>query len=260
MSGEVLYDGWCGEPIAWARVGEPVIGHEWTERGPLPVTGWLSPAEAVRKYGPITEVVLGRNGGFKSATYGAKKFVAKCVDPRGSNLYEDSIVVVDDPARANYECPVCGAAPGVQCVNKKKQPCGTHGKRSQGRSRWDIERTEAAAAKELEKAQAAEQWRLEMATPPVVGDVLEVENRKLDESFQWMPDEPDRYTVQQTYSNRVIKAVADNGEHVFLTRNEYNGAWFPVCGLPTAMRLPCKNNRCQARHKAGLQLREDQPW
>lgn len=28
-----------------------------------------------RKYGPITDVVLGRNGGFKSVTYGDKKFV-----------------------------------------------------------------------------------------------------------------------------------------------------------------------------------------
>lgn len=178
MSGEVLYDGWCGEPIAWARVGEPVIGLEWTEHGRLAVTGWLSPAEAVRKYGPITEVVLGRNGGFKSVTYGGKKFVAKCVDPRGSGLYDDSVVVVDDPARAHYECPVCGVAPGEQCVNKKKQPCGTHGKRSQGRSRWDIERAEAAAAKELEEVQAAEQWRRKMATPPAVGDVLEVEREQ----------------------------------------------------------------------------------
>ncbi|MBO0881625.1 MAG: hypothetical protein J2P17_15045 [Mycobacterium sp.] len=260
MSDAVLFDGWCGEPIAWARVGEPVIGHEWTQHGRLAVTGWLSASEAVRKYGPITEVVLGRNGGFRSVTYGDKKFVAKCVDPRGSGLYDDSVVVVDDPARDNYECPVCGAMPGEQCINKKKQPCSTHSKRSQGRSRWDIERAEVAAARQREEAREAEQWKRKMATPPAIGDVLEVENQKLDENYQWVPDAPDRYTVQQTYSNRVIKVLADNGEHVFLARNEYNGIWLRVCGLPTVTRLPCRNNRCQTRHKAGLQLREDQPW
>lgn len=57
MSGAVLYDGWCGEPIAWARVGDPVIGQEWTEHGSVAVTGRLSPAEALRKYGSITEMV-----------------------------------------------------------------------------------------------------------------------------------------------------------------------------------------------------------
>ena len=66
MSGEVLFDGWCGEPIAWARVGEPVIGHEWTEHGQVAVTERLTPAEAVRRYGPIAEVVLGRHGGFET--------------------------------------------------------------------------------------------------------------------------------------------------------------------------------------------------
>jgi hypothetical protein len=156
MGSEVLFDGWCGEPIAWARVGEAVIGYEWTERGRVAVTERLTPAEAVRKYGPITELVLGRNGGFKSVTYGDKKFVASFVDPRATGLYDASVVVVDDPARENYECPVCAAAPGEQCVNKQQQPCATHNKRSQGRSRWEIERAEEAARKAHEEAEAAE--------------------------------------------------------------------------------------------------------
>jgi hypothetical protein len=260
MSGEVLFDGWCGEPIAWARVGEPVIGHEWTEHGRLAVTGWLSPAEAARKYGPVTEVILGPNGGYKSVTYGDKKFVATCVDPRGSGLYDDSVVVTDDPARANFECPACGAAPGEQCVNKKQQPGGTHARRKQGRSRWDIERAESAAAKEREEAEAAEQWKRNMATPPAIGDVVEIENWKLDENFQRVPDAPDRYTVRQTYSNRTVKAITENGEQVFMARNEYNGMWLRICGRPTAMRLPCRNTGCQSQHKAGLQLQEDKPW
>lgn len=42
MSGAILYDGWCGEPIAWARLGDPVIGQEWTEHGSVAVTTRLS--------------------------------------------------------------------------------------------------------------------------------------------------------------------------------------------------------------------------
>ncbi len=73
MSGEVLSDPDCGEPIAWARVGEPVIGHEWTEHGWVAVTERLTPAEAVQKYGPIAEVVLGPKRGFESVTYGVPR-------------------------------------------------------------------------------------------------------------------------------------------------------------------------------------------
>ncbi|RSM42438.1 hypothetical protein DMA12_21180 [Amycolatopsis balhimycina DSM 5908] len=49
MSGAILYDGWCGEPIAWARVGDLVIGQEWTEHGSVAVTSRLSPVPADMK-------------------------------------------------------------------------------------------------------------------------------------------------------------------------------------------------------------------
>ncbi|MDF3312916.1 hypothetical protein P3H15_49225 [Rhodococcus sp. T2V] len=114
MSDGVLYDNCPGEPIAWARVGEPVIGQEWTAHGHVAITGRLSPSEAVRKYGPVTEVVLGRGGGFKSVTYGATRFFSRFVDPRGTGLYDDAVVVVDDPARADYECPGRLRVPGLQ--------------------------------------------------------------------------------------------------------------------------------------------------
>lgn len=104
--GGVLYDGWCGEPIAWTRVGERVIGQEWTRDGYVAITERLTPAEAVRKYGPITEVELGRNGGFRSVTYGTTKFIDRFVDPRGTGMYDDTVVVIDDPARQYHECPV----------------------------------------------------------------------------------------------------------------------------------------------------------
>jgi hypothetical protein len=266
MSGEVLFDGWCGEPIAWARVGEPVIGHEWTEHGQVAVTERLTPAEAVRRYGPIAEVVLGRNGGFESVTYDAKKFVSRFVDPRGTGLYDDSVVVVHDPAKENYECPVCGAAPGEQCLNKKQQPCATHNKREQGRSRWEIEQAEAAARKAHEEAEAAEQWQRDMATPPATGAVLEIERWKLAQTAAldpWVPDVPGRVTVEHSYANRTVRATAENGEQVFLARNEYTGDWHVICGQPTSMRLPCRGGvgmQCRTQHKAGLHLREDKPW
>jgi hypothetical protein len=46
-------------------------------------------------------------------------------------------------------------------------------------------------------------------------------------------------------------------------RNEYTGDWHVGCGQPTSVRMPCRggiSSRCQATHKAGLHLREDQPW
>jgi hypothetical protein len=262
MSGEILYDGWCGEPIAWARLGDPVIGQEWTEHGSVAVTSRLSPAEAFRKYGPITELVVGRNGGFESVTYGVTKFVSRFVDPRGTSLYDDTVVVVHDPARDNHECPVCQAASGEQCVNKKKQPCGTHGKRSQGRSRWEIEQADAAARKAREEAEAAEQWQREMATPPTLGAVLEVKHWMLADHTA--SDVADRYTVERTYANRTVQAIADSGERMFLARNEYTGGWHVICGQPTSMRLPCRGGGagvpCRVRHKPGLHLREDSSW
>lgn len=253
MSDAVLFDGWCGEPIAWARVGEPVIGHEWTEHGQVAVTERLTPTEAISKYGPIAELIVGPQGGFKSVTYGEQKFVSRCVDPRGTGLYEDSVVVVHDPIRENYECPVCGAAPADQCLDDRQRPRGTHNNRRHGRDRWEIERAETAARKAREDAEAAEKWQREMATAPAIGAVLE----------RGRPDLTDRFTVEQTFANRTVRATADSGDHVFLARNEHNGLWYAICGQPTSMRLPCRNPfspRCQVRHNEALQLREDEPW
>lgn len=263
MSGEVLFDGWCGEPIAWARIGEPVIGQEWTEHGPVAVTERLTPAEAVRKYGPISEVVVGPNGGFESVTYGTKKFVCRFVDPRRTGLYDDSVVVVNDPVKDNCECPVCGAAPGERCMDDKRQPRGTHRKRREGRLRWDIEKAEKAERTAREEAAAIEQRQRDIATPPVLGAVLEVNRWKLVE-HQWTPDISDWFTVEHTYANETVRASADSGEQVFLARNGYSGDWRVVCGQPTSVRLPCRSGGagvpCRTQHKAGLHLREDKPW
>ncbi|WP_280329824.1 hypothetical protein [Nocardia wallacei] len=275
MSGGVLYDTWCGEPIAWARVGEPVIGHEWTPNGSVAVTERLSPAEAVRKYGPITKLVLGRNGGFRSVTYGTTTFSSRFVDPRGTGLYDDTVVVVEDPARENYECPVCDAPPGSSCVDNKGRPRGTHQKRSRGRSSWDLERAqkEMERAREAdriarEEAQAAEQRRRERGTPPALGTVIEIARWKLAgppaPAWQRVPDVPDHVTVERTYANRTVGGTTENGNRMFLARNGFSGDWYEVCGQPTAPRLPCRNGGfgtpCQTRHRAGLQLRDDTSW
>lgn len=193
MSDEVLFDACCGEPLAWTRVAEPVIANEWTEHGRRAVTEWLSSADAIRNYGPITEVVLGLNRGFKSVTYGDKKFVSRRVDPRGSGLYDDSVVVIHDPVRDDHECPVCGVAPGEQCIDEKKQPRSSHRKRRQGLSRWEIARAEAAAAKQRVESLAAEEWARKTAIAPAPGEVVEVENRKF-EGLHWVPIDPDRHS------------------------------------------------------------------
>lgn len=113
MSEAVLRDAYCGEPIAWARIGDQVVAREWTEHGSVALTEQLTPAAAVRKYGAITRVVLGPSGGFQSVSYGNKKFISRQVDPRRTGLYDEAVVVVNDPTRENFECPFCGAGPAI---------------------------------------------------------------------------------------------------------------------------------------------------
>ena len=96
--GAVLYDGWCGEPIAWGfeirhRLGEErfnalaqhgqlecIDGFSVNTRWAV-ITKWLTPDEARAKYGQITDLALGPRGGFKSVTYGDKKFLSKKLCP-----------------------------------------------------------------------------------------------------------------------------------------------------------------------------------
>ncbi|MFE3280685.1 hypothetical protein [Nocardia sp. NPDC059239] len=180
---------------------------------------------------------------------------------------------MDDPAREHQECPVCGVAPGAPCVNEKSQPRGTHRKRSEGRYRWDIERAqqELERAQEAdriarEKAEAAEQRKRELAVPPTVGTVVEVKRWKSAEPPTWerAPDIPERITVDRTYANRTIGGTAETGVQMFLARDEYTGDCYKICGQPTSMRLPCRNNvsvmQCQTQHKGERRLREDAPW
>jgi len=83
----IITDGYCGEPIAWGRdsqgpdeilkdnehkecihlgYGEPV----W-----IIVEKYLTREEAIQKYGAITNEEFGPRGGWKSVTFGDKKFI-----------------------------------------------------------------------------------------------------------------------------------------------------------------------------------------
>lgn len=91
--GIAFYDGNCGEPIAWGfkiirRLGDERF-NELRKFGPLEciypdwylVTKTLSREEAIKKYGDIKEEVFGPKGGWKSVTFGEKKFVSKLLKP-----------------------------------------------------------------------------------------------------------------------------------------------------------------------------------
>ena len=100
--GPQFHDGYCGEPIAWgykviARMGE----ERWSKAsqyGRLEcnhgtgdwylITQALTPDEARAQHGEITNIELGPRGGFRSVTFGSKKFASKRLDPRKRLLSE----------------------------------------------------------------------------------------------------------------------------------------------------------------------------
>jgi hypothetical protein len=60
-----------------------------------------------------------------------------------------------------------------------------------------------------------------MATPPAIGEVLEV--KRWNAGSDW-------FVVERTYVNRTVEAAAKSGEHAFLARNDYTGDWHVICG------------------------------
>lgn len=97
--GPQLFDGYCSEPIGWGFKVTSWVGEErWAElhklgsveclnweppaRGEYAlITKWLTPDEALQKYGEIREFDIGPNGGFRSVTYGDKEFIWHGVKP-----------------------------------------------------------------------------------------------------------------------------------------------------------------------------------
>jgi hypothetical protein len=94
--GPQFSDGYCGETIAWGHAVLARMGEEsWntaSEYGQLEcshasgnwflVTKWLTPDEARGQYGEVTAVEIGPRGGFRSVTYGEKRFLSRRLDPR----------------------------------------------------------------------------------------------------------------------------------------------------------------------------------
>jgi hypothetical protein len=86
--GPVLFDSWCGEPVAWGFNITRHLGEDrWSGLGKYGkpecsgagvwclVTRWVTPREAIAKYGALGETETGPRGGFRSAQYGSKTFV-----------------------------------------------------------------------------------------------------------------------------------------------------------------------------------------
>jgi hypothetical protein len=116
----VAWDGYCGEPVAWLVVGEPVLGTLYGGSGPIAYTHLLTVEEAVEVYGPISEWVVGPQGGFRRVCFGETVFSSAELG-RGfdTRTLPEGIVTVEDPD-LDWPCPQCGAAPGDRCSGASK--------------------------------------------------------------------------------------------------------------------------------------------
>jgi hypothetical protein len=90
-----IFDSACGEPVGWGfKLLRELSRERWSEAqhyGELVfggaigswvlVTKWLTPAEAIEKYGDVTDIERGPRGGFRSVVYGDKRFLSKRLDP-----------------------------------------------------------------------------------------------------------------------------------------------------------------------------------
>jgi len=84
-----ITDGSCSEPIMWghrivSRMGEELFNKvrancrlECIEFDWFIITKVLSREEAIEKYGEITNEEFGVRGGWKSVTFGNKRFISK---------------------------------------------------------------------------------------------------------------------------------------------------------------------------------------
>ncbi len=96
--GVCFVDSTCGEPLAWGypiegRLGQKLWGFidlfgeaecvngGYTSQWFL-VRDKLTVNEAKKKYGKITNTELGPRGGYRSVTFGDKKFTSRQLDPR----------------------------------------------------------------------------------------------------------------------------------------------------------------------------------
>jgi hypothetical protein len=110
----VMRDALSGEPVGWGH--KPLkrfADDEFSELGKVGewfclqgsyanlwclVTRKLTLTEAIDKYGPVTEVHTGPNGGFKDVTFGTKKFCSEWLDPRQTMNVADNLIRADKRA------------------------------------------------------------------------------------------------------------------------------------------------------------------
>jgi hypothetical protein len=115
--GPVLFSSADNEPIGWGyrratfhvdeelfrEIGRACDG-TWIYTPPgsingtwVLVTKWLTPEEAVAKYGPVTKLKQGPQGGFKSVTYGNTLFLHPRLKPDGIDV--DKSVIEREPPK-----------------------------------------------------------------------------------------------------------------------------------------------------------------
>jgi hypothetical protein len=116
----VAWDAYSGEPVAWLAIGEPVVGTLYGGAGPVAYTHLLTVEEAIDVYGPISEWVVGPQGGFRRVCFGETVFSAAELG-RGFDIstLPDGVVTVEDPD-LEWPCPRCGANPGQRCNGTSK--------------------------------------------------------------------------------------------------------------------------------------------
>jgi hypothetical protein len=85
----IIKDGWCGEPIMWGRYIVKRLGEEeftavrqkhnvqYIDGNWMVIEKVLTRDEAITKYGEVTNEEFGVRGGWKSVTFGNKKFINK---------------------------------------------------------------------------------------------------------------------------------------------------------------------------------------
>jgi len=113
--GPVLFDGICGEPIAWGfkilrRLGEQRFkelslimstggggietgGHGEMNLSWFAIVKYLSPNEAIIHYGEISALFTGPKGGFRRVTYGQKTFCCKELNPLKANIRVEKCLI-----------------------------------------------------------------------------------------------------------------------------------------------------------------------
>jgi hypothetical protein len=104
--GKQLFDGWCGECTQWGfAITKHCSEDIWSELhkyGSLEcaypnwflITKQLSITDAIEQYGNVTELETGKRGGFKTVTYGTRKFMRHELDPRKIIDIDPSIIKV----------------------------------------------------------------------------------------------------------------------------------------------------------------------